>query len=233
MKVYRLMILKVDIPSYSDVKTKILHHEIEAIISDSFYDIPVHSKHDDLFGKFHIIFYTYFLFIKRNIGFVEIRNSQMNESSEIDLEILSSTHLGTYLTFNTKKTIIGKITVKFIINNLPTILKPTGDFPIFKNILFQNKIFFLANLLVPLIEGSTICRFKCLKGLYILIKLFFNMKQIQQDIVQKNVPELDDIFRDRKHLDGETKAIIKPNPNNNTDVFGNKISKREYKKKSE
>lgn len=238
MKMFRIRIKNIDIFIPKEYKLKILYHGIEACIENNIYDIPVHSKHDELFGKFQIILFTHRFFMQRNLGFVEIKNSEMKMNEEIVFNILCSRHLGTYMTFDTEKKIIGKISVQFACNNLPAVIKDGVDFVFFKSVLFQNKIYFLASLLVPLVEGSTICRFKCLKGLYILIKLFFNDEQISEDLASQNPQYITNLInlqtkRTNKQLSDDKKIHLIPSTAEGTFSINKTEKRKKYVKKSE
>lgn len=234
MKLFRIRIKNIELSSQTEYKLKVLHHDIEACIENDIYDIPVHSKHDELFGKFQIILFTYRFFFQNNIGFTEIRNSEIKENEETVFDIFCSQHLGTYMTFDTSRKLIGKLTLQFTCNNLPAVFKDTRVPNIFKSVLFQNKIYFLASLLVPLVEGSTICRFKCLKGLYILIKLFFNDEQISEDLSFLNPEDIANRMniQTKTDLNGNKKKDLTPLTKEST-FLNKKIQRMKYVTKSE
>lgn len=191
MKIYRIEVKEFNLYDPHDIKLMIVHHgeEVNSILN--IFDVPIHSKHDELFGSFHIFLKQKFMFFKRNIGFVEIRNSLLEDSEEKIFQIISADHMGTYITINTNIKIIGYIKLKMRLNNILVHQKKLPGFNIFQKVLFQNKIFFLVSLLVPLMEGSTTCKLKCLKGLYILIRLIINKKKnkIDDETLSKQLDE--------------------------------------------
>lgn len=224
MKIYQLEIVKVEFDIPEEYEIQISHHNKSTIINHKFYDIPIQNKHDELFGTFHIFFRKKILFFTKNIGFVEIKNSDLINIKETKYKIICANHMGTYITLNMELKKIGNIIMRFkkkealiTINNLP-------KFDIFKEVLINNRIFFFVSLLVPLVEGSTTCRLKCIKGLYILIRIFFGEKEIQEDFANK--------LDKNENIQKIKNILIKDSPEKNMEIEkieknSNKLEKNE------
>ncbi|ELA47454.1 hypothetical protein VCUG_01105 [Vavraia culicis subsp. floridensis] len=183
MKNFLVRIKKMKINDVASPLVRVTHHDQISPVWENEHNVPIYGKHDELFGTFHIIFYKKIFLFEQNIGFVEIRNSMLIADTELSLDIVDIGFMNTYITINSKYKTIGKIQIEIQSNDTEHNDVRPPKLNIFTNVLSNNKIFFLAGLIVPLVHGSNTCRLKCLKGLYVLIRMYLNGCKNKEEFV--------------------------------------------------
>lgn len=200
MKSFSIKLQKINIVNVKSFSVCVTHHDTILYNTLHEYDVPVYNKHDELFGTFHVIFYKKIFMFDKKIGFIEIRNSVLDDNAVLICDIIDINYMNTYITINSKYKIIGNAEIIVGLNTINPKRISTFDLNIFANILSNNKIFFLGSLIVPLVQGSTTCQLKCLKGLYILIRMYLNSRHNKIKLT-KAIKLLDEKVSEKQVLD--------------------------------
>ncbi|ELQ75015.1 putative lipase/calmodulin-binding heat-shock protein [Trachipleistophora hominis] len=140
--------------------------------------------------------------------------------------------MNTYITINSKYKTIGRLEIEIQPNDTEQNDVKPPNLNIFTNVLSNNKIFFLASLIVPLVHGSNTCRLKCLKGLYVLIRMYLNGCKNEEefaDVVSAVDKNILDGQADEKNAPFKTVNRLGVDESNKTGSNTDKSTGRNYK----